>query len=145
MAYCTHDEVGTLLQLKFDTTTSNPTSTKVAGIIDLVSSEVNMVLLSAGIALPTAGTDLYNVVKLKVMQGSAGIIGFTGYGNTEDVNGSQADYYRKEYMLFLKQLKEDPGAFLATTNEIYISNQISAGFETEKSVTEILIGNDWEA
>lgn len=145
MVYCTYEDVGTLLQLKFDTTTSNPTSTKVTGIIDLVSSEVNMSLLSAGIALPTIGTDLYNVVKLKVMQGSAGIVGFTGYGNTEDVVGSQADYYRKEYMAFLLQLKKDPGAFLATINAVYAGNQVTDGTYTEESISEVLIGNDWEA
>jgi hypothetical protein len=143
MAYCSYSDVGLLLALSFDEN-SRPTDAQVTDIISLISSEVNMTLNSVGITIPTSG-DLFNLLRLRVMQGSAGIVGLSYYGNTESIINSQGDYYTNLYRDFLKDLKENPGVYSSVSGGslLYISNQVLAGYETEESITDILIGNDW--
>lgn len=142
MAYCDYNDVGMMLAFTFDSDTK-PTSTKVTEIIAMISSEINMVLKSVGIELPTAGTDFYNLVKLNTMKGSAAVAGITLYSNTEDIEGSQGDYYKKEYNAFLLDLKTNPDRYKETIKESYIGNQVTDGTYTEDEITETFIENDW--
>ena len=131
-----------MLALTFDTT-SVPTAVKVTSITELISSELNMVIKSVGIALPTSGTDFYNLVKLKCMQGSAGIIGMTYTGNKDSVSGVRPDWYIQEYKEFLKSLKETPELYKDTVFVSSIGNQVTDGTYTEAEVSDVMIG-EWE-
>jgi len=142
MSYCTYEDVGTLLSLTYSTE-SIPTAVKVTDIISLIASEINMTLKSVGIEIPLSGTDFYNLLKLKNMQGAAGVVGVTAYGNTEDVEGSQGDYYKKEYMSFLTDIKKNPDVYKNTVKQTFMSNQVSSGSATEESITSVMIENDW--
>jgi hypothetical protein len=144
MAYCNYSDVGLLLQFTYDTN-SNPTAAKVTDVIALIASEIEMALIGVGIALPVAGTNLYNLVRLNNMYGAAGIIGVTYYRNTEDIDGSQGDYYRKLYMEFLLNIKKNPNFYNSVSggSNSTIGNQVTAGYETAESITDVLIGNDW--
>lgn len=143
MSYCDYEDVGLLLQLTFNETDSKPKASKVTDIISLIASEINMLLVSKGIGLPLVGTDFYNVVRLKNMQGAAGVVGVSFYGNTEDVAGSQGVYYRDEYARFIEQVKTDPDSFKSTVKSSYIGNQVTAGDSSESDISDVMIDNDW--
>ena len=141
-AYCDHTDVGILLDLTFDEVSSKPRASKVITIIELISSEVNLALMGSGITLPTVGTDLYNIVKLKTMQGSAGLIGITYYGNDDKVVGTRGEYFRQEYLKFINDIQNKPELFMTSVSSLVIGNQVTNGTETEESISDVLIGND---
>ena len=145
MSYCNYSDVGLLLSLTFDESTSKPLASKVTIISEMISSEINLTLKSAGISLPTSG-DLLNMVKLMTMKGSAGVVGISYYGNTEDVVGSQGDYYNKEYKAFLIDVKKNPETYKnidSVTSGFIIENQVTDGTITEEKLSDIMIGDDW--
>ena len=144
MAYCTYTEVGMLLSLAFDEN-SKPTALQVTDIIALISSEINLTLISVGIGLPIVGSDLYNVVKLKTMQGSAGTVALTYYVNTADVPDTQGDYYLTQYTEFLSMIKEKPELFKSVVYTAFIENHVTGGVITEEEVSDLMIGDDWTA
>jgi hypothetical protein len=81
------------------------------------------------------------------MYGAAGLVGVTYYRNVESLEGSQGDYYLKRYREFIEDVKKNPSLYngLTGAGELYVSNQVLAGYETEDSITDVLIGNDWTA
>jgi hypothetical protein len=133
-----------LLSLDFNID-SKPTDSQVTDIIALISSEINLMLISVGIGLPTVGSDLYNVVKLKTMQGSAGTVALTYYVNTADVPDTQGDYYLSQYTEFLTMIKEKPELFKSVVYTAFIENHVTGGVITEDGVSDIMIGDDWTA
>lgn len=146
MAYCDYEDVGLLLQFTFDTA-SNPTAAKVTTICGLIASEIEQAFILAGVGLPVAGSRLYDVTRLNNMYGAAGLVGVTYYRNVESLEGSQGDYYLKRYREFLEDVKKNPSLYngLTGAGELYVSNQVLAGYETEDSITDVLIWNDWTA
>jgi hypothetical protein len=142
MAYCTYEDVGTMLGLTFDSS-SVPTATKVSGIIDLISSEINVALTAIGISLPTTG-DMYNLVKLKTMQGSAGLVAITYYGNSDAVESGQGAYFTNKYKEFLAEIKATPNLFKPQYNTMKISNQFTDGAMTDADLDRIMIGDEVE-
>ena len=143
MSYCTYEDVGLLLSLTFDETLSKPLASKVTDIISLIASEINMTVVAAGVALPSSGTDFYNVLRLKNMHGAAGVVGVAYYGNTEDVAGSQGVFYRDSYNKFLLDLSENPTNYKNYKNAMVLENQVTDGTYTEESLADVFIGNDW--
>lgn len=142
MSYCDHSEVGMLLGLSFDSDTK-PTDLKVTNVIALIASELNLVLKSVSISLPVIGSDLYNVIKLKNMQGAAGVVGVTYYGNTEDIAGSQGAFYKEEYMNFIADLKANPDVYKDSVKVGFIGNQVTNGTVSEENISDVMIGDDW--
>jgi hypothetical protein len=141
MAYCLYSDVGVLLSLNFNID-SKPTDSQVADIINMISSEVNMTLLSVGIAVPTSG-DLFNVLKSRVMQGSAGIIATTYYGNSDSVESGQGAYFTKQYREFLAELKAKPDLFKSMYSSLLLSNPLTDGSMTDEQLDDMMIGNEW--
>lgn len=148
MSYCVYSDVGLLLSLTFDTS-SIPTAVKVGEIIDLISSEVNMVLRGAGVNPPTDITsDLYKVVKLKVMQGSAAIIGLSYYGNKDGVEAGQAAYYQKMYSEFIIMVKTDSSfasSLSSETRSFGLENHFTQGEIAEVDLDRIMLPDEMPA
>lgn len=140
MSYCTYTEVGTMLALTFGTD-SVPTDVKVSDITEMISSEINLYLKMAGVDIPTIGTDLYNVVRLKAMQGSAAVVALSYYGNSDAVKDGQGSYYQDQYDKFLTMIKENPEVFVSTYTSLEFSNQYTDGDMTEDEFEDIMIGD----
>jgi hypothetical protein len=145
MDYCDYEDVGILLALTFDETSSVPPASKVTGIIAMIESEIKLALTAAGIAAPVAGTDLFNVCKLNNMYGAAGVVGMTYNGNKDGVEGVRPDYYRQQYLKFLKDVKENPEMFSSLASSIVMQNQVTDLTFTESEITDNTIGNEWTA
>lgn len=143
MAYCTYDHVGTLLELTF-TDDSKPSSTKVTEIIDMIASEINLVLISRGISVPVAGTDFYKILTLNNAYGAAGVVGLTYLSNVDGVDDKQGAYYKKEYKDFIALLKSEPDLFKTMIKNVTASTNVTDGY-TEEDVIEDRIGDDWES
>jgi hypothetical protein len=141
MRYCSHEDVGTLLALNFSAD-SKPSASKVLDIAGWISSEINFVLKSCKVEIPAEGTDLYNLLRMKSAQGSAGIIGLSYYGNSDTVQSGQGAYYSEQYGLFIKEVKENPALFRDMNNEAYIGNQFTNGSMTEDDLFGIMLDDE---
>ena len=123
---------------------SKPTLTQINAEITDITGELNMVLESIGITLPITDANVLNVIEQKCKLGSAGMVGLTYYVNTDAVEGSQADYYYKEYKFFLASIVETPSlvGVSAEASTINVSNQVTDGTTTEKEMG--IIGNGFD-
>lgn len=75
MAYCVIGDVEALTQPTGAAygASSQPTATQVGSLIDLINSEINTTVMSAGYELPITGTDALNFLKLTNAYGAASL------------------------------------------------------------------------
>jgi|SRR5688572_25169543 len=135
MAYCTITDIESLCQLTggvFDGTTK-PTLTQATSFMDLISSEINTVILSAGYVLPIVGTDALNLLKLANAYGAASLArqAQSQMGNP-DINAHIADLWAK-YQDILNTIRTVSGALGDQTKTSGIPRSLWTSYATDGS------------
>lgn len=141
--YCTNAHVGVLLGKTFDAT-KTPTSTEVDVIIDQITKEIDSVLYSIGVTSQPTDLNLLGMLQKYCSFGSAGVTGMTYFRNTNDIVGSNPEWYYGKYEKFLEDLVERPELFGIVTGAetIAVSSNVLDGTYTEDEIKDMMLTNE---
>jgi len=139
MTYCLSLEVANQLGLTNDySATTNPTKTYVDNLISMISAEIDIHLISAGITLPITNVSGLNFIKLNCIFGVAGVGGLSRFTNNNTVDNSQPEFYLRRYNDFLLLIDDKPeiiGTAIGDTgSDAVVSSNVLDGTYTEEEV-----------